>query len=104
MGGAFPDRTPDELLPHPASFHTVPRRIGKAAFQARMSTASSPTARFTPEAHGRGLPLGLRTPLRSTASRYATGSLNTISQPWNTTARPVNRTSGNCRARRSSAR
>ena len=36
--------------------------------------------------------------------RYATSALNTISQPWNTTAKPVNRTSGNCRARRSSAR
>ena len=43
-------------------------------------------------------------PVRSTAPLYATASLNTISQPWNTTARPVNRTAGYCRARRSSAR
>ena len=35
---------------------------------------------------------------------YATASQNTISQPWNTTARPTNRTPGNCRASRSSAR
>ena len=62
------------------------------------------TATFTPKAHGRGQPLGLRTPRRSTAFRYATASQNTISQPWNTDARPVNRTAGNCRARRSSAR
>ena len=34
----------------------------------------------------------------------ATASQRAISQPWNTTARPVNRASGYCRARRSSAR
>ena len=33
-----------------------------------------------------------------------TASQNTSSQPWNTTIRPMKRTPGNCRARRSSVR